>query len=522
MSEFTDKLANDLKDAGIEYAFGVVGSGASLELVTALEKQGVVYYPVAHEAAGVLMAGACCRNGKTRAVAITIKGPGFSNALPGIVSNYYENRPALTISEAYAPTAPSSKMHKRLDHFSMASTVLNGFASGELDDGAIKKLIEMGGSDLPGPIHIYLFQGSASFRKETVKFEITYPFADILKKISDALAMSKKPLIILGSLAARNLPDINWQEFKIPVLTTAAAKGAINEFSEFSGGVITGEIKELSPEKILMAKADLIVSVGLRNTEVVSASKYLTHHINIDLVDGFAGGFEPKINFIAANADLEKIILALKPEISKKTWGQDLIATYLETLEKELFLAEWMPANVFRQIQQSLPDSTAVLDTGLFCTIGETVWRAGKPENFLGSSNGRFMGTAIPTAIGFAVSSKRETVCFAGDGGIRNYFPEIKLAVSEKLPIIFVFMSDGGYGSVAMAGRPKGLNAKGYDIKNGSWWRAASAIGCDAELVENAPALLAALSKWKKRKGPLFLELHFDQARYGAMTNKLR
>ena len=135
-------------------------------------------------------------------------------------------------------------------------------------------------------------------------------------------------------------------------------------------------------------------------------------------------------NFIAANADLEKIILALKPEISKKTWGQDLIATYLETLEKELFLAEWMPANVFRQIQQSLPDSTAVLDTGLFCTIGETVWRAGKPENFLGSSNGRFMGTAIPTAIGFAVSSKIETVCFAGDGGIRNYFPEIKLAVS--------------------------------------------------------------------------------------------
>ncbi len=522
MSAFTDKLAKDLKDAGVERAFGIVGSGSSLELITALENLGVTYYPVAHEAAAVLMAGACSRGGKTKAVAVTIKGPGFANAFPGIVSNFYENRPALTISESYSPSAPPHKMHKRLNHESAISSVVKVYARLGASGEALKKLISIAEDEIPGPAHLDLTEPGETDVKTNILYKKNLSDKKIIGEISEAIKNSKNPVLVLGSMVLRRLPKIDWSSFSIPVVTTAAAKGAINENHASAGGIITGEIKELSPEKVLIAKADLVLSVGLRNTEVVAASQYAAPHINIDLVESFTGGFNPKINFIAEEIELGKIILELRSLISKKTWGSDLIVAFRENLEKELFFAEWMPANVFRAVQKALPESAAVLDTGLFCTVGETVWKAKEPENFLGSSNGRFMGTAIPTAIGFAMSSKKETVCFAGDGGVRDYFPEIKVAIENKLPIIFVFMSDGGYGSVGMVGRPKGLNANGFDIKNGSWWRAAEAIGCDAQLVESEQTLLEAVSNWKKEKKPLFLEFHFDQARYEAMANKLR
>ncbi|MBL1828579.1 hypothetical protein ELE35_29995, partial [Klebsiella pneumoniae] len=90
-----------------------------------------------------------------------------------------------------------------------------------------------------------------------------------------------------------------------------------------------------------------------------------------------------------------------------------------------------------------------ILDTGLFCTIGETIWKASKPSDFCGSSNGRYMGCAIPTAIGVAISNQgKRVICVMGDGGIRPYFPEILLAVEENLPILFLLISDGYYGSV--------------------------------------------------------------------------
>src|SRR3989344_2101615 len=123
------KLAEALSEQKIKWAFGVTGGGASLELITALNEKGIKYYPVAHEAAAVMMAGACSKDGITRAAAITIKGPGFANALPGILSNNYEARPAITISEAYSPATPAHKTHKRLDHFAASVVFVKAFSA---------------------------------------------------------------------------------------------------------------------------------------------------------------------------------------------------------------------------------------------------------------------------------------------------------------------------------------------------------------------------------------------------------
>src|SRR4030095_4491817 len=102
--------------------------------------------------------------------------------------------------------------------------------------------------------------------------------------------------------------------------------------------------------------------------------------------------------------------------------------------------------------------TTLVVDTGAFCTVAEHVWQAATPANFVASANGRYMGTSLPMAIGASLAKPQtEILCITGDGGIRPFWAEIKIAVAERLPICFLLMSDGRSGRIVAAAPGGGL-----------------------------------------------------------------
>lgn len=522
------ELASALREKGVQYAFGVAGGGTSLELITALAESGVNYYPVSHEGAAALMAGACCSDGKTRAVALSIKGPGLVNMVPGITSNYFENRPSITISEAYDPQAPTHKMHKRAPHYEMIQPILKGFVGSDGKKETISNLVAVMEKEVPGPGHIELYGGPdeaehtflASMERGMRKSEVS-----ISSSAMEHIRQSKRPALVLGSIAQRAFSGFDFSSIGIPVATTAAAKGSVDEYSSLSAGIVTGEIKELSPESTVLAQADLIVGIGLRNTEVVAAKPFGAPLIIFDgeVDQALHGGFE--VESVYAVRDINgSIFKTLFEELSKKEWGKDEIQKLRLQLEKELFDSDLMPATVFRVLQQNMSeDAILTLDTGLFCVIGETVWKARSTKHFIGSSVGRFMGTGIPTAIGVSISNpNNDVVCVMGDGGIRPYLSEIRLAVSERLPILFVLMSDGRYGSVALAGLSKDLHPRGFEIEDTAWHKVVGQLGCESKSISNETEFTEALNMWKKASGPLFLGLSFDKDNYLAMTSKLR
>ncbi len=514
------KTVEVLVEHGITHAFGVTGSGPSLELITELERRGVVYTPVAHEASAVLMAGAVSREGKTKAVAITIKGPGFANAISGILSNHYENRPALVVSEAFGPFFPNDRMHKRMDQKKSVETFVKGYSSVDIDGENVKALLEAAETEVPGPICLELY----AVPGERATFEMMGSRYSSIQEIGESLKTQEfiKPAIVLGSLATRKLRHVDFSALKIPVVTTAAAKGAIDETSPYSAGVITGEIKELSPEEAILKHADLIIAFGLRNTEVVSARKFSAPLIAIDVVrDRFADGFDPQMYIVTEDiSSLAKEIIAL---LAEKKWGQDIITQWKKTVVDELFSHPWMPAPLFTLIQAIIPDAALVLDTGLFCTVAETLWKAKTPSHFIGSSNGRFMGTSIPTAIGLSIANpEKEIVCVMGDGGIRPYLAEMRIAVEKNLPILFVLMSDEGYGSIASVGVLKNLSRNAFEIKESEWWRVVGAMDMRSARVDTLDEAVKMISMWKQNKTPMFIEAHFEPEAYRRMTEKLR
>jgi acetolactate synthase-1/2/3 large subunit len=162
-----------------------------------------------------------------------------------------------------------------------------------------------------------------------------------------------------------------------------------------------------------------------------------------------------------------------------------------------------------------------VRDVGSFCTIAEHLWHASAERPYIGSNNGRFMGTAIPGAIGASLALEQPTACLVGDGGIRMYPTEIKLAVVYRLPICFILMRDGRFGGVACAPQPKPMSSVATNIVGPSWLESVEGTGCQSVSVETEAELCAALGGWSRQE-PIFIEACFDPDAYCDTTQKLR
>ncbi len=542
--EHLHRFSTALVEHGVDKAFGITGSGLSLRLIRALREQGVDYHCVGHEAAAALMAGGALKRDGIGAVSISIKGPGFVNMVPGLLSNFYEGRPMVSVSEAYNGDAPCHMAHKRLDHKSLCSNVAKGYGKVSTRGEDISRLLALAGSEYPGPVHFDLckqvenslsvfsredFSGGACLHSDLARIKNENAEGPLF----DMIGAARKPVVILGSLASRRAAAVNWNKLRVPVVSTAAAKGVFNEHSPLFGGIVTGEVSPYSPEENVLSQADLIVGIGLRNTEMVKVQAYGARLVIVDTIAGGHTGFGAIANLIveqsADSVSFSALAEAIIGAVNTKSWGEDLIGDFWSKLDRIFHRDEWMHGPVFQAIQNLLEykcprqNAALVLDTGFFCTLGETYWKAADAEGFMGSSVGRFMGVAVPTAIGYALRHPdRPVVCVVGDGGIAPFVSEIKLAVDAKLPILFALFSDGRYGSVAAFSAGTGAVDFAVDMRRPHWWRAVEAMGCPASPVSDFNSLENAIQKWDMAIGPRFIECRFDPQRYAQTAKLLR
>ena len=518
MSSTIRELAQQLIQQGLVHTFGVTGSGASLDLITALDALGGSYHPTAHEAAAAIMAGAVTRLSGRLSAALAIKGPGLANLLPGIAYNYFENNPALTIAECFAGSVPSYRMHKRLNHPALLSSIVKGITSLSQSKENLAKLIAHARTEAPGPIHLELCECDVAV------WDSPSPTPALLTSDTPAIPLSllqaQRPVLIVGSLALRREWRAALAELPIPVFTTAAAKGVLDENLPHAAGVFTGDGKELALETQVLPQADVVIGIGLRNTEVLSPKSFHKPTWMLDEAEKqWADGFDATVILVEQDSAFIPEILEI---LRRKPWGVEVVAQGKQKLRDALLQGEWLPACCFESLNELTYPYLQVLDTGSFCTIGEHLWSSTANRVFLGSSNARYMGTGIPSAIGAAIGLPGFPVfCVVGDGGVRDYVAEIRLAIEEQLPICFVLMRDGRYGSVAGPPSTFTRNTRAVTIAAPSWVKAVAGMGCATAVATTANEFSQLLQDWN-HKEPLFIEVPFQPEAYARMTEKLR
>ena len=511
-------LAQQLFALGARRAFGVTGSGSSWKLITALEGLGVEYLPAGHEAAAAIMAGGAYRATGRVAVSVGIKGPGLANMLPGIAFNHFENLPVVSACEVYGQAAPTHRMHKRIDQAAMLAPVCKGSIALADAGERVPALLALANAEVPGPVHIDLCEGPM----DSVPWKRGHAVADpaVRGRALSLIESARRPILVLGSLALRREWAAALSGLRVPMFTTAAAKGALDETSAWSLGVYTGDGKAAAPESSAFADCDLVVGIGLRNLEMLSPKPFQVPFVAIDEVGPqHTAGFTPSVAWHTTDPAAYAEALA---SLAQKEWGAATVAELRSRLDASAAPDAWLPPACFRVLDSLAEPYTMAVDTGNFCTVAEHFWHASPRRRYFGSSNGRYMGGSLPTAIGAAAADPATPVfCICGDGGIRMYLGELALAARRCLPICAVLMSDGRYGSVAGAARGAVMSTTAVAAPRETWLDAVEALGCAAVAVNSVAGFADTVRAWK-RTSPLYVECRFPAQPYAEMTDSLR
>ena len=511
------QLAQELSRLGARYVFGIPGEGASLQLLTELEQRGCTFDAVGHEGAAALMAGGFGRVTGMPGVCLSIKGPGFTNLLAGITSNWLDHNPCLSLSESYGPGSSPTRMHKRLAHASMAKPVVKAYADNPSSE-FMAHLWNLCLTEEPGPVHVDI---SASLTGQTYEsWGIEQPLVPLPGSVVQRIGSSLKPVVVVGAMATRR----GWREMlaalRIPVFTTVAGKGVLNEASPWAAGVFTNAGGPGSPERAILPHADLVIGLGLRTTELLDDTSLGTPLIVLDELPNRARGLATVEEVLAK----EEAVREALQHLLEKEWGQAEVQISRKKLKTRFEMDRWLPADVLALTQVRLPaDTRFVLDTGNFCTIGEHALIARFPDQVMGSPCGRSMGISLPVGIGAALGLPGvRTVVVVGDGGVRMYPEAMTVAIRRKLPLIVMVMTDGYYSSVRQAAVAKALTQNPVKLDRCRWSAVFRAMGCASERIESPSALESALKAWQSTEGPLVLELVFDPDAYMNMTEGLR
>jgi acetolactate synthase-1/2/3 large subunit len=503
---------------GTPCVFGIPGEGASLELLIQLENLGCAFHLVPHEAAGALMAGGFGRVSGIPGVSLSIKGPGLSNMISGIATNWLDHNPTLSLSESYGPGSNPHRMHKRLAHAPMLANVVKAYAD-NISPYLVEDLWNLSMAEEPGPVHLDISgcMKGQSFDKYTIESDER---SDTSAEAARLISRSQRPVAVIGALATRRKWRRALAQLKFPIFTTVAGKGAVDETLPYVAGVFTNSGGLRSPESRLLPMADLVVGLGLRTTEILDVKQLPAPLVLFDEMGGKASGLKAACE-VCLDCDRMLEVFDL---LSSKHWGEVEISAANDALIMQLEFDRWLPAGALRLTQQILPASTRfILDTGNFCTIAEHTLIARTPLDIIGSACGRAMGVALPTGVGATLASRdTPSVTIVGDGGIGMYPEVIRLAVEEKLPQLVLMMRDGFLSSVRKEARKKNASGEFLRVPGTSWTGTFQSFGCAAERVDSLKALEGALTDWDLDSGPLFLELVFDADTYMLMTDGIR
>jgi len=513
-------LARQIAARGTKHVFGIPGSGPSLHLLNELEKRGVRFHLTHFEGSAALMAGAFGKLSHQSGVAVSIKGPGLTNMLPGLAACCLDAFPVVSISEAYLPGTPPESCHKRIAHDKLLAGIAK--AQADLSDTGpdFESLCQRAESEVPGVVHLNIAASPADAAISRSSPQETFAKGTDLERAITLIQKSSRPVVIAGTLAVRQ----NWCDYlnrlTLPVFSTAAAKGVVNESLPQAAGVFTAVGGPLAPETAIMPQADLVVSLGLRHNEVLAVRPFDCPAVHIDpLGEDHSFGFKFGRTVGGAPSRLDPLFESL----AQKAWGLDLIETAVEKLNARMFGSCFLPAQVFAGIARHYRrEARLVLDTGNFCTIGEHAWQVSRPDLYLAAGQGRYMGVGIPLGVGAALYDPRiPTIVFTGDGGIGMFISEMKLAAQHNLPLLIVLLSDGFLGTIRAASLTKGYSQQPTAIDNPSWLKTMEGLGIGGQRIHKSDELTAALEGWT-RNGPLYLEVPFEADEYQRMTDGIR
>lgn len=508
-----------LKAQGVRAVFGMPGT-QNLEIYDSLLRCGagsIDHYLVRHEYAATQMADGFARSTGEVGVALTVPGPGASNASTGILEAFTDCVPVLLItgqSDSRFYDKHQAKMFHGLDQMTFFEPITKYRAIArsvrqipEVVEGAFKAMRSgrPGPAVLEFPMDVVRADGDPRIPGYARGSRNPAPAAGDLRAAARRIDRAGRPVCLVGSAVIHSgaLVELRRlvERIQAPVVVTRCAKGALDENHPLA---LRGSNGYLAREALRVADATL--AIGCRFTSIDTNNwrlKLPQPLIQLDEDEQEIGSEYPCE--LGVVGDLKATLQGLAEEVEQRPrrWEQAL------EIPRARFAAQ-RPLPLLGDIRRVLPDE-GILSVDVH-SIGYSAfdeYPVDRPRTFLYPCIGVALGYGYPAAIGAKVGCPdRPVVCFSGDGGFLMGMAELATAVRYDIPLVAVVVNDQALTAIKGSQRKNHQGRViGTDLTNPNFAEVARSFGAAGKRVRNLRQFKGVLEEALAARQPAVIEV---------------
>jgi thiamine pyrophosphate-dependent acetolactate synthase large subunit-like protein len=517
-------VGRTLAALGVRDAFGVLGSGNFIA-TQALHAAGAAFHHARHENGAICMADGYARVSGRVGVCSVHQGPGFTNAMTGLVEAAKARTPLLLLA-GEAPAA-ALRSNFRLDQAALAETVgavAERVHSGEsaADDVARawrRAQVERRPVLLSMPLDVQASPSAVSSLSPAPMPHAPAPSGDAVADVAELIAASRRPVIIAGRGAvlsgAREALEALGDAIGA-VLATSAMGHGLFAGSPWAVGISGGFASPVAAR--LIAASDLVLAFGASLTRWTTRDGALigdgARVVQVDVEAEALGAQRPVDVGVVGDAGVTARALvdagvrvngvrddALAAEIAAGAWRD-------QPFDDAGGEGRMDPRAFSIALDALLPDDrTVAVDSGHFMGFPPMYLRVPDPAGFVFTQAFQSIGLGLASGIGAAIARPdRLTVACLGDGGVLMSLPELETLARLRLPMLVVVYNDAAYGAEVHHFRPHGHPVELVQFPDTDFAGLASAAGARGLTVRRVEDLTAIEPWLAERDGPLVVD----------------
>jgi acetolactate synthase-1/2/3 large subunit len=525
-------LVDQLRIQGCDRIFTVPGE-SFLAVLDALHDDPDMETVVCRQEGGVsYMAEADGKLTGRPGVAFVTRGPGATNASPGVHVAFQDSTPMILFVGDLARADKDREGFQEIDFPAFFAPIAKWAA--RIDDARripeyVARAWRVASAGRPGPVVLALPEDMlrdemAVPDRPAVPPLVEHPDPSAIATLFELLKDAAAPLAIVGGADWSPAAAHHFASFAtrigLPVAAAFRRQDAIpNDCPVYAGNLGYGPNPKLAQR---VREADLLLVVGARLGEATTDGYTL---ITPDHPDQTLVHVHPDPNELGRVFHADLPICADMGEFAQEldAWidddllpfgaGAEAHADYLawsEPAPREGVTLDLGPCMAL--LRERLPADTIVCNgAGNFSGWVHRYWRYGAKPCQLAPTSGS-MGYGLPAAVAAALRYRdRSVLCVAGDGDFLMNGQEFATAAQYGVDLLVIVVDNASYGTIRMHQErdyPARLSAT--DLKNPDFAALARAYGAHAATVERTEDFAPALDEVLSRKGIRLLHLKTD------------
>lgn len=554
-------LLDSIKQEGVDHVF-IVPGGMIEPFLSEYSLAGLDVTVACHEAGAAYAADGYARASNRFGVCMGIGGPGVANMITAISAAKADRSPVLLLSgsvpqdwEGLAPFQDSSQTG--IPDVEIVRAITETQYKLELAEQAPHFLqmtlrAMLGVNHSPGFLSVPYYIQDEEIEAEyqpVANRQVRSVDSDSVRHLVEALKNNTRIVLFAGNGTVLSDASESLREFahayRLPVVTTLRAKGAISEDDELSfgvfgmGGSLQASAMVMGNEEQEIERPEVLVLLGgnlnENNTymsldvQPLNTLIRVDHNINLQGENRYQqtmvwADIQALFDWLNENAELFSTELKAS-ERERCAWLAKIRQGpyYDHAADRESDAVPMKPARAIKVLRDVAPrDALMVSDSGANSYYCGHNWTSYAPlEYFLLSTTGP-MGYGVAMAVGVQrARPDRKVITVMGDGDMGMHGMEFLTACRYKLPILVVLLDNHALGNVYLSlknaeHKPGAMpvNEEGIGlthIPRHNWPEFARAAGGDGEYVDDPADLEAAFQRGMDSTMPYLVQVRVDK-----------